>query len=227
MQPMRTYPARSRAHLPRGRWPWDVAITRYTAATACSRRAAPRGKKDGFVAGTRAPRSGLPRVSVRVLASMRTGSPDRRCSCTLCCTVPSRSSSATSTWSVSSPPGQATHATTSPQGTHYSRCTPRAPPRASRASNPPTPAATRRRRTALAAGTGCRTAPRFTHTAWRRPQTRGRRPVGMDARRLPPRPGACASSKHSPCGSSSRPLSASRRTFELNSHRFGSATAVE
>ena len=119
-------------------------------ATACSRRAAPRGKQDGFVAGTRAPRSGLPRVSVRVLASMRTGSPDRRCSCTLCCTVPSRSSSATSTWSVSSPPGQATHATTSPQGTHYSRCTPRAPPRASRASNPPTPATTRPQRAALA-----------------------------------------------------------------------------
>ena len=146
MQPMRTHPARSRAHLPRGQWPW----TSRSHATACSRRAAPRGKQDGFVAGTRAPRSGLPRVSVRVLASMRTGSPDRRCSCTLCCTVPSRSSSATSTWSVSRPPGQATHATTSPQGTHYTRCTPRAPPRASRASNPPTPATTRPQRAALA-----------------------------------------------------------------------------
>ena len=77
MQPMRTHPARSRAHLPRGQWPW----TSRSHATACSRRAAPRGKQDGFVAGTRAPRSGLPRVSVRVLASMSTGSPSRRCSC--------------------------------------------------------------------------------------------------------------------------------------------------
>ena len=194
MQPMRTHPARSRAHLPRGRWPWDVAITRYTAATACSRRAAPRGKKDGFVAGTRAPRSGLPRVSVRVLASMRTGSPNRRCSCTLCCAVPSRSSSATSTWSVSNPPGQATHATTSPQGTHYTRCTPRAPPRASRASNPPTPATTRPQRAAPAGGTGRRPAPLFTSTAWTRPQTRWTRTAIMDTRRLPPRPGACVSS---------------------------------
>ena len=138
-----------------------------------------------------------------------------------------RSCSAPSTRGVSNPPGQANHPVTSPPSTDGTRFIPGPAPRARRPSRPPTPAATRRRRTALAAGTGCRTAPRFTHTAWRRPQTRGRRPVGMDARRLPPRPGACASSKHSPCGSSSRPLSASRRTFELNSHRFGSATAVE
>lgn len=77
MQPIRAHPARTRAHLPRRRWPRDVAIARYSVQPT-------RGtawQKDGFVAGTRAPRSGLPRVSVRVLASMRTGSPSRRCSC--------------------------------------------------------------------------------------------------------------------------------------------------
>ena len=118
-------------------------------ATACSRRAAPRGKQDGFVAGTRAPRSGLPRVSVRVLASMRMGSPNRRYSCTLCCAALRRRGRALRHQDGASP-GQATHATTSPQGTHYTRCTPRAPPRASRASNPPTPATTRPQRAALA-----------------------------------------------------------------------------
>jgi hypothetical protein len=145
MQPMRTHPARSRAHLPRGQWPW----TSRSHATACSRRAAPRGKQDGFVAGTRAPRSGLPRVSVRVLASMRMGSPNRRYSCTLCCAALRRRGRALRHQDGASP-GQATHATTSPQGTHYTRCTPRAPPRASRASNPPTPATTRPQRAALA-----------------------------------------------------------------------------
>ena len=67
-----------RAHICRGD---DGRGTSRSRATACSRRAATAWQKDGFVAGTRAPRSGLPRVSVRVLASMRTGSPSRRCSC--------------------------------------------------------------------------------------------------------------------------------------------------
>ena len=67
-----------RAHICRGD---DDRGTSRSRATVCIRRAAPRGKKDSFMAGTRAPRSGLPRVSVRVLASMRTGSPSRRCSC--------------------------------------------------------------------------------------------------------------------------------------------------
>ena len=68
-----------RAHICRGD---DGRGTSRSRATACSRRAAPRGKKDSFVAGTRAPRSGLPRVFVRVLAGMHTGAPDGYCSCT-------------------------------------------------------------------------------------------------------------------------------------------------
>ena len=54
-------------------------------------------------------------------------------------------------------------------------------------------------------------------TAWTRtrPQTRWTRTAAIDVRRLTPRPGACASS---PCGSSNRPRSASRRS---ESHRFG------
>ena len=63
-----------------------------------------------------------------------------------------------------------------------------------RHSRPPTPATTRRRRPAPAGGTGRRPAPRFTDIAWTRPQTRWTRTATMDARRLPPRPGACVSS---------------------------------
>ena len=145
MQPMRTHPARSRAHLPRGQWPW----TSRSHATACSRRAAPRGKQDGFVAGTRAPRAGLPRVSVRVLASMRTGSPNRRCSCTRSVRR-SRTSSATSTRRVSNPPGQAKHPDTSPPSTDGTNFILDTSPRAPRPSRPPTPATTRPQRSALA-----------------------------------------------------------------------------
>ena len=68
-----------RAHICRGD---DDRGTSRSRATVCSRRAAPRGKKDSFVAGTRAPRSGLPRVFVHVLAGMHTGAPGRYCSCT-------------------------------------------------------------------------------------------------------------------------------------------------
>ena len=145
MQPMRTHPARSRAHLPRGQWPW----TSRSHSTACSRRAAPCGKQDGFVAGTRAPRSGLPRVSVRVLASMRTGSPNRRCSCTRSVRR-SRTSSATSTRRVSNPPGQAKHPDTSPPSTDGTNFILDTSPRARRPSRPPTPATTRPQRSALA-----------------------------------------------------------------------------
>ena len=62
-----------RAHICRGD---DGRGTSRSRATVCSRRAVPRGKKDSFVAGTRAPRSGLPRVFVHVLADMHTGAPD-------------------------------------------------------------------------------------------------------------------------------------------------------
>ena len=109
-------------------------------ATACSRRAVPRGKS--FVAGTRAPRAGLPRVSVRVLASMRTGSPNRRCSCTRSVRR-SRTSSATSTRRVSNPPGQAKHPDTSPPSTDGTNFILDTSPRAPRPSRPPTPATTR------------------------------------------------------------------------------------
>ena len=68
------------------------------------------------VAKRTAKKDGLPRVSVRVLASMRTGSPNRRCSCTRSVRR-SRTSSATSTRRVSNPPGQANHPDTSPPGT--------------------------------------------------------------------------------------------------------------
>ena len=222
MQPMRTHPARSRAHLPRGRWPWDVAITRYTAATACSRRAAPRGKQDGFVAGTRAPRSGLPRVSVRVLASMRMGSPNRRYSCTLCCAALRRRGRALRHQDGASP-GQATHATTSPQGTHYSRCTPRAPPRASRASNPPTPATTRPQRAARWRNRAPAGAPLHQHSVDASPDS-------LDAHShhgyppFAPTPGRVRELRHSPW-SSSNALSEHRRRSE--SHRLGCATTVE
>ena len=51
---------------------------------ACSRRTAWQKVRlrGGIVAGMRAPWSRLPRVSVRVLTSMRMGSPMRRCGCT-------------------------------------------------------------------------------------------------------------------------------------------------
>jgi hypothetical protein len=114
-------------------------------ATACSRRAVPRGKKDG----TRAPRAGLPRVSVRVLASMRTGSPNRRCSCTRSVRR-SRTSSATSTRRVSNPPGQAKHPDTSPPSTDGTNFILDTSPRAPRPSRPPTPATTHPQRSALA-----------------------------------------------------------------------------
>jgi hypothetical protein len=68
-----------RAHICRGD---DGRGTSRSRATVCIRRAAPRGKKDSFMAGTRAPRSGLPRVFVLVLAGMHTGVPDGYCSCT-------------------------------------------------------------------------------------------------------------------------------------------------
>ena len=116
-------------------------------ATACSRRAVPRGKS--FVAGTRAPRAGFPRVSVRVLASMRTGSPNRRCSCTRSVRR-SRTSSATSTRRVSNPPGQAKHPDTSPPSTDGTNFILDTSPRAPRPSRPPTPATTHPQRSALA-----------------------------------------------------------------------------
>ena len=68
-----------RAHICRGD---DGRGTLRSRATACSRRASPHGKKDSFVAGMRASRSGLPRVFVHVLADMHTGAPGRYCSCT-------------------------------------------------------------------------------------------------------------------------------------------------
>ena len=85
-----------RAHIYRGD---DGRGTSRSRATVCSRRAAPRGKKDSFVAGTRAPRSGLPRVFVRVLAGMHTGAPDGYCSCTrsVCSTQPATGHPPTST----------------------------------------------------------------------------------------------------------------------------------
>ena len=85
-----------RAHICRGD---DGRGTSPSRATVCSRRAAPRGKKDSFVAGTRAPRSGLPRVFVRVLAGMHTGAPDGYCSCTrsVCSTQPATGHPPTST----------------------------------------------------------------------------------------------------------------------------------
>ena len=85
-----------RAHIYRGD---DGRGTSRSRATVCSRRAAPRGKKDSFVAGTRAPRSGLPRVFVRVLAGMHTGAPDGYCSCTrsVCSTQPATGQPPTST----------------------------------------------------------------------------------------------------------------------------------
>ena len=123
----------------------DVAIARYsvqpTRGTAWQ-----TGRLRGWHARTSV---WIATSFVRVLASMRMGSPNRRYSCTLCCAALRRRGRALRHQDGASP-GQATHATTSPQGTHYTRCTTRAPPRASRAYNPPTPATTRPQRAALA-----------------------------------------------------------------------------
>ena len=68
-----------RAHICRGQ---DDRGRLQSRAAGCSRRAASPGRPDGFVVGTGVPRAGLPRVVVSILAVIRTGAPDSRCSCT-------------------------------------------------------------------------------------------------------------------------------------------------